>query len=421
MAAGSAWLAMQKTPVEKAEKRMNITIHRATSPDSMLIEISTAKTKIILDGGVNLEENEVLVLAELQAHYALTGVDAAFLSHYSTDHITMARGLLDDVPVYGGKLASSIALAAEGYKAKKPVQFAGYYAHGTPIVVGDITVTPHLVDIPDCEGYLLLIEGEGKRVLYTGDFHANGRKSFEEMLAGLPQTVDVLLCERGVLTERDISLVTERDLEEQAAKLIEATKGPVFVLQSVTDFSRAATFLYAAKRNNRVFLQDLYTAHIAAAAGKAMPNPVGWAGVKAYLTTGYKPEHPRYKLFAEMPRMSKTTIVEQAFVMCVRPTMKKFMKTLALSMPLKHGLVINALPDEGGGSADPQTYLAFAEKMGMAVVPLRVSGHANALALKTLIETVKPTKLVPLVRQNAGWFRAEHPTLTVVTGDNIQC
>ena len=274
----------------------------------MLIEISTAKTKIILDGGMNLEENEVLFLKDLQEQYDLVGIDAVFLSHYSTDHITTARGLLDNVPVYASRLASKIALAAEDYKAKKPFPFAGYYTHATPITVGDVSVTPYLVDSPVCEGYLLLIEGEGKSVLYTGDFRANGRKSFEEMLANLTQKVDVLLCERGVLTERDTSLITERDVEEQAAKLIEESNGPVFVLQSVTDFDRGATLLYAAKRNKRIFLQDLYAAHIAVAADKAMPNPVGWVGIKAFLTTGYKPEHPRYKMFAEMPRMSRATI-----------------------------------------------------------------------------------------------------------------
>lgn len=406
---------------EKAEKQMKIKIHRATSPKSMLIEISTAQTKIILDGGVNLDENEVLVLPELQAQYSFVGIDAVFLSHYSTDHITMARGLLDNVPVYAARLSSKIALAAEAYKAKKPFSFAGYYVDGTAIEVGDVRITPYLVDAPSCEGYLLLIEGEGKSVLYTGDFHAHRRKSFEEMLANIPKKVDVLLCECGILTEQDISLITERDLEEQATTLMGKNNGPVFVLQAVTDFDRAATLLYAAKRNNRIFLQDLYTAHIAVAADQAMPNPVSWAGVKAYLTTGYKPEHPRYKMFAAMPRMSRATIETQRFVMCIRPTMKKYLKTLDQSMSLKNGLMLNALPDESASSPEVQTCLALADKLGLEVITLRVSGHANALALKTLIEAAKPTKLIPLVPQTAAWFAAEHPELAVVTQDNIEC
>lgn len=399
---------------------MNITIHRAVGPNGILIEISTAQTKILLDGGVNLEENEVLLLKDLQAQYAFGGIDAVFLAHDSTDHVTMARGLLGEVPVYAAGLASKIAVAAEEYKAKAPFRFAGYYTHGIPIAVGDMSVTPYLVDTQNCEGYLLLIEGEGKRVLYTGDFRANGRKSFEEMLAGIPQNVDALLCERGVLTERDISLITERDLEEQATTLIGNHDGPIFVLQSVTDFDRAATLFSAAKRNKRVFLQDLYTAHIAVAANQAMPNPVGWVGVKAYLTTGYKPEHPRFKMYTELPRMSKTTIEAQKFVMSIRPTMKKYMKTLAQSIPMKHGLLINALPDESAGSPDVQAFLSFAVKLGLEVVTLRASGHANALALKTLIDVAKPTKLVPLRGQTAAWFTREYPGLTVVTQDSLE-
>lgn len=400
---------------------MKIKIHRATSTKSTLIEISTAQTKIILDGGVNLDENEVLSLPELQSQYSFLNIDAVFLSHYSTDHITMTRGLLDNVPVYAARLSSKIALAAEAYRAKKPFPFGGYYVDGTAIAVGDVRVTPYLVDAPTCEGYLLLIEGEGKRVLYTGDFHAHGRKSFEEMLANVPKKIDALLCERGVLTEQDTSLITERDLEEQATALMGKSNGPVFVLQAVTDFDRAATFLYAAKRNNRIFLQDLYTAHIATAADQAMPNPVCWTGVKAYLTTGYKPEHPRYTLFTQMPRMSRATIQTQKFVMCIRPTMKKYMKTLAQGMRLKDGLIINALPDERASSPETLAFLGFAEKLGLEVATLRISGHANALAVKTLINAVNPTKLIPLVPQTAAWFATEHPELTVVTQDMIEC
>lgn len=90
-------------------------------------------------------------------------------------------------------------------------------------------------------------------------------------------------------------------------------------------------------------------------------------------------------------------------------------------MSLKNGLMLNALPDESASSPEVQACLALADKLGLEVSTLRVSGHANALALKTLIEAVKPTTLIPLVPQTAAWFAAEHPELAVVTQDNIEC
>lgn len=398
---------------------MNIKIHRSADRKNEIIGISTLRTKILLDGGVNLEENEVLKLPDLQAQYGFSGINAVFLSHYSTDHVTMERGLLENVPVYTGKQAGRIAAAAEKYKAKKPFEFAGYYASGEPIAVGDIKVTPYLVDDAVFDGYLLLIEGAGKSVLYTGDFRANGRKSFEEMLLNLPARVDVLLCEHGVIAKEDVNLVTERDLEEQAAELIGSKKGPVFLLQSATDFDRAATMFHAAKRNKRVFLEDLYMAQLAGAAGRAMPNPAGWVGVRAYLTTGYKEEHFRYKMFTEQPRLSKAEISTQKFVMCIRTSMKKYIKTLSQCMSFRDGIIINSLPEESRDSAAAQEFLAFAAGKGLEAVSLHNSGHADAVALKALVKTVNPAKLMPLADQNAKWLANEYPQIPVVAVDTI--
>jgi ribonuclease J len=225
---------------------MNIKMHRLPEQRNAIIEISTSHTKILLDEGVNLEENEVLKISDI-IPYSFSDINAVFLSHYRTDYVTLVHDSLENVPVYIGKPADKIIMAAQRYKAKKPHEFAGLYKHGVPIRVGDITVTPYLVDDDKHGGYLYMIEGDKKRVIYTGDFRANGRKSFEEMLAHLPNKADVLISERGVITEEDINLVTERGLEEQATKLIGDTKGSVFVLLAVTDFDRAFTMFQAAK------------------------------------------------------------------------------------------------------------------------------------------------------------------------------
>lgn len=400
---------------------MNIKMHRASGQHNAMIEISSSQTKIILDGGVNLEENALLLLPQLQVEYDFSCVNAVFLSHYHTDHITMVRGLLSNVPVYASKLASSIGAAAEQYRAKQLFDFAGFYVNGTSINVGNIKVTPYLVDDVVHEGYVLLIEGEGKSVLYTGDFRANGRKSFEEMLRGLPTRVDVLICEDGVIGEDDINLVTEGDIEAKASELIACKKGPVFVLQSLTDFDRATTLFHAAKRNKRVFLEDLYMSQLAGAAGNAMPSPLSVVGVKAYLTKGYKAEHFRYKMYTELPRIGKAEIETQKFVMCIRTSMKKYVKMLSRIIKFKDGIIINSLHDESFKSAETLEFLDFAAKKGLEVVTLRNSGHANAKALRALIEAVKPEKIFPLNTENVKWFRNEYPLIAIVSADTLDC
>ncbi|MEG2143971.1 MAG: MBL fold metallo-hydrolase, partial [Oscillospiraceae bacterium] len=204
---------------------MNIKLYRSENQKNVIVEIATVKSKILLDCGVTLEENEVLLLPELQKEYSFEGIDGVFITNYNSDHVTMARGLIADAPTYIGRLAGKMAAAAESYKSKKPFPFAGFYANAVPIIAGDITVTPFLVDDAVHEGYLLFIQGEGTSVIYAGDYHANGRKRFEEMLAGLPTKVDVLLCKGGVITKDDINPITERGVEEKISELIAKEKG----------------------------------------------------------------------------------------------------------------------------------------------------------------------------------------------------
>lgn len=399
---------------------MNLKIVRSTDQKNALIEISALKTKILLDGGVNLGENEVFHLPDLQTQYDFSNIGAVFLSHYRADYSTLTPGLLENVPVYTGRLAGGITSSAAKYKGTKPCDFAGFYESGVPIAVGEIRVTPYLVDDATFEGYLLLIEADGGKVLFTGDYRANGRKRFEEMLNGLPEKVDLLICERGVIAKEDVSLVTERDVEEKAAKLIEDKRGPVFILQDPTDFDRAASMFFAAKRNKRVFLEDLYLSQLARAAGDAMPNPAGWTGVRAYLTAGYKEDHFRYKMFTELPRLSKSELITQKYVMCIRTTMKKFMKSLFQEKGFQGGLLINTLPEGSWNSTETQEFLSFASGKGLEVVTLRSSGHADAMALKALVNAVNPAKILPVASENVPWLANEYTGIPVLAEDTVK-
>ena len=231
----------------------------------------------------------------------------------------------------------------------------------------------------------------------------------------------MLICEDGTISKDDVNLVTERDIEEQVAEIISHKKGPVFVLQSVTDFNRAKTMFQASKRNKRIFLEDLYMAQIAGVADKVMPNPVGWTGVRAYLTSGYKENHFRYKMFTEQPRISKSEIEKQKFVMCIRTSMKKYMKTLFQCMNVKDGIIINSLPEESFKSPATEDFLTFLHSKGLEAVTIRNSGHSDAMALKALINAVNPKKLVPLDIQNIKWLSTEYPRIAIEAVNSTKC
>ena len=54
-------------------------------------------------------------------------------------------------------------------------------------IIGEFKITPYLVDHSAFDALAYLVEGDGKRIFYSGDFRGHGRKSvlFERMIKTL--------------------------------------------------------------------------------------------------------------------------------------------------------------------------------------------------------------------------------------------
>ncbi len=66
-----------------------------------------------------------------------------------------------------------------------------------PFDLGPFRVTPFLVDHSAYDAYALLVEADGRRLFYSGDFRAHGRKAalLEKLVAAPPAGIDALLLE----------------------------------------------------------------------------------------------------------------------------------------------------------------------------------------------------------------------------------
>ncbi|MCE6957794.1 hypothetical protein LAZ40_01800 [Cereibacter sphaeroides] len=76
-------------------------------------------------------------------------------------------------------------------------------------------MTPILSDHSAFDAYMLLIEADGRRILYSGDFRLHGRKSIlvERMMSRPPRDIDILILE-GTNLGTDKPCQTERALED---------------------------------------------------------------------------------------------------------------------------------------------------------------------------------------------------------------
>jgi ribonuclease J len=238
---------------------------------------------------------------------------------------------------------------------------------------------------------MLLCEADGESILYTGDFRGNGRKPYEWLLSELPDKVDKLICEGTTLSRGGYVAVSERELEDQAVDLFRTKLGPVFVLQSSMNIDRIVTMYRAAKRNGRTFLEDLYMADITSAIGGSIPNPA-FSDVYAFITSPSR--HEGLKKYTH--RMGKDRIAKTPFVMCVRTSMLRYMKSLATRMSFEDGVLVYSFWSGYRETDDMKNFLFECEKMGLEIVTLHTSGHADYESIKRLVESVNPTEIIPI-------------------------
>ena len=371
---------------------MKINIIRGeTQIGGNIVEITTDTTRIILDVGLELDDEKNKELPNVQGLFDQKGCDAVFVTHYHGDHLGLAYNIHKGIPLYIGEKSAKIIQASDAYKNVPTIIPYGFLEHKKKVVIGDISVTPYLCDHSAFDSYMLLCQADGESVLYTGDFRSNGRKPYEWLLSELPNKVDKLICEGTTLSRDGYVAVRESELEEQAVDLFRKKGGPVFVLQSSMNIDRIVTMYRAAKRSSRTFLEDLYMADITSSIGGSIPNPE-FNDVYAFITSPTR--HNGIKKYAR--RMGKEGIAKTSFVMCVRTSMLRYIKSLSKKMSFENGVLVYSFWSGYRETENMKSFLDECEKLGLEIVTLHTSGHADYASIKKLVETVNPTEIIPI-------------------------
>ncbi len=84
-----------------------------------IIEITTEKTKILLDAGLELDGGNTL--PDIRGLFDFAGYDAIFVSHYHSDHLGLVYRAHKDIPVYMGEGCYKIVSASDRYKKQETV------------------------------------------------------------------------------------------------------------------------------------------------------------------------------------------------------------------------------------------------------------------------------------------------------------
>lgn len=274
--------------------------------------------------------------------------------------------------------------------------------------IGGFTVTPYLTDHSAVDAYMLLIERDGTRVLYTGDFRMHGRKSVlvERLMAEPPQDIDVLLME-GTNLRSGKPVMSEADLEKQFVALAREVPGHIFVDWSAQNFDRTVTLYRAALRSGRELVVDLYTAdalsQIAPGTGIPRPSKKEFEALKVVITQKMK------RLYA---RMGREEFVDDIISAGIATSRKRVARKPAIIMA-RNSLVSDY--EIGGDLAmtaqdcfvhsswsgyldeeNDQSGWVVAGKAGARRELIHTSGHASSADLSRFANAIGPKALVPV-------------------------
>lgn len=392
--------------------RMRLRIHRGTREiGGTCIEVEAQGRRLVLDVGLPLgaPDDEGAKTNLLPAVPGFRSRDDSLLgvviSHPHPDHYGLAGQIQSDVPIYIGEAAHRMLNAASPYvRGSQTLAAPRFIEDRRPIDVGPFRVTPYLVDHSAFDAYALLVEADGKRVFYSGDFREHGRKRrlFDAVTASPPKDIDVLLMEGTTIgrTRTDEPYASETELENAFVRAFRETLGLHFVWTASQNIDRLVTVFRAAKRARRMLLIDLYTAVVLEATGRNTIPQSSWSDVRLYVPYGQRVQIKKQQLFDDLDRHKANRVFPAALprlassaVMLFRPTM---MKDHGVQAVLK-GASLTYSMWKGYLKQDySRRVIAWLKDYDIPLQVLHTSGHASVSDLKRFAAAVTPRALVPI-------------------------
>ena len=275
-------------------------------------------------------------------------------------------------------------------------------------------ITPYLVDHSAVDAYAFLVEADDKKVLYGGDFRANGRKSklFHQMIKDNNnlKDVDILLLEGTMIKRSNEEFVDEKSVEEKIYKTIKENSQISFLISSSQNIDRIVSAYRASKKAGKVFVIDIYTAWILEVIkeniSKNVPN-ISWDDVKVIKNFGgsYYEKLKEYKeYFSDFTSRVFKNIVEikdiksnpQNYLLKVSPShIKKVLKLIDENEAnIIYAQWLGYMKKEYSDDRTVELYKDL--KSSYDWVYAHTSGHADIKTLQKFTEELKPKKVVPI-------------------------
>jgi ribonuclease J len=346
--------------------------------------------------------------------------DAVLISHPHQDHFGLIDALDSSVPVYIGELGKRLIDAPRMILGKAlPANLFRYFKNRQHFSVGDFTITPYLVDHSAVDAYGFSIEAEGKKVFYSGDFRAHGRKSvlYKSIVENPPQDIDLLFMEGTMLERSNDDFPTEADVEQRIYDTIKAQENITFLISSSQNIDRIVSAYRACKRAHKTMVIDIYTAWVLEQlkfVSDSVPN-MEWEPVKVYTSYSQNEklkEHPdffgdfRKRLFKNRVHKEELQANPHDYLSLGKMSHFKIIDLYKAIRPVNviYSQWLGYLSYSNNEYYGAEAIAAYRNDPQVNFVYAHTSGHATVKDLQTFAKALKPKMLVPVHTEYASKF-----------------
>jgi len=401
---------------------MKLTIHRGTHEiGGSCVELATENTRILIDIGLPLVDEEGqsfnlgnylgLSKAELVERKIAKDVpglykedndnkppDAILISHSHPDHYGLLTFVRPQIPLYLSEGCLELIKATYYFKGINPdLDTVEIIENKKCFSIGDFKITPYLVDHSGFDAYAFLIEAEGKRVFYSGDFRGHGKKSslFDRFIANPPNDIDYLIMEGTGIEGKDGNYAKEEELRDKLVTIFKENKNLIFFACSSQNIDRISSLYSACRRSGRILVLDPYTIYLLDVLRKRAPKipQFDFKDIRVFFTSDSNTRRLADDKTLYKYKESKITydeIKEKKDSLVVKPSYG-IRKAFAKKGYIEGSTLIYSMWSKYFENEKP-----FWDEYGISPMHVHTSGHAGVKQLKEFAKALNPVTIIPI-------------------------